>query len=67
MILKKKTYTIRQLQIMLRQAKTEGDIREIRKLFPTITAEDRVRRRRQLDDGIYDSNGTIIGEKHHED
>lgn len=42
-------------------------IDQIIALLPKPTQEDYVAAHRVLDDGIYDSNGNIIGEKHPED
>lgn len=59
-----KQYTIPQLRNMIRQAKTVEEIRKIRSLFPVLSPEERIEGHRRLDNGIYDAEGTLIGEKH---
>jgi hypothetical protein len=58
-----KQYTISQLRGMLRQAKTVEEIRELTALFPVLSDDERKEGHRRLDDGIYDSEGILIGEK----
>lgn len=58
------TYTIPMLRKMIRESKTPEERALIRKLMPIATAEERAAGHRRLDDGIYDSAGNLIGEKH---
>ena len=58
---------IEELRRMLRNASSIEEIKQIRTLFPKLSEEERERGHKRLDDGIYDENGRLIGEKHPDD
>lgn len=49
------------------QAKTRDEIEEILHLVLELTPEEKELGHLLLNDGIYDANGTLIGEKHPND
>lgn len=57
------TYTIPMLRDMVRASRSTAERDRIRELMPTITAEERAAGHRRLDDGIYNAEGNLIGEK----
>ncbi|MGN0414458.1 MAG: hypothetical protein ACI4FX_03075 [Agathobacter sp.] len=61
------TYSIPQLREMLRNASSLEELNAIQKLIPPLSKRQREEGRKRLDDGIYDSHGTLIGELHPED
>ena len=62
-----KQYTIEQLRDMLCKAKSVDEIKRIKSLFPHISEAEIEDAHRRLDDGIYNANGTLVGEKHPDD
>jgi hypothetical protein len=52
---------------MLRKATTIEEIKRIKKLIPKLSEQELAEGHKRLDDGIYDENGTLIGEKHPDD
>ena len=51
----------------VRNASSIEKIKQIRTLFPKLSEEERERGHKRLDDGIYDENGRLNGEKHPDD
>ena len=56
-----------QFRSMMRNASSIEEIRKIYAMVPKPSEEKRKRAHRILDDGIYDENGHLIGEKHPDD
>lgn len=65
-ILEKK-YSIEQLRKMIRSASSKDELDEIKKYMPRLTEKQISEGHKRLDDGIYDDEGTLIGEKHPND
>lgn len=51
----------------IRQAKTVEELNELKKYLPVLTPEQIEEAHKRFDDGIYDENGLLIGEKHPDD
>ncbi len=60
-------YTLEQLRKMIRNANSKEELRELAKYIPALTEQQREEGHKRLDDGIYDENGTLIGEKSPDD
>ena len=58
---------IHQLRELLSQARSAEEIRRLHSLIPVLTEEERELAHRNMDDGIYDANGALIGEQHPDD
>lgn len=63
---KKRGYNVYQLIAMCENASIE-EINAIRATLPKLTSEENAKARSYMDDGIYEANGTLIGEKHPND
>lgn len=60
-------FDILQLRGMLDRAGTIDEIRALNALVPDLNPEEKAMAHRNLDDGIYDANGILVGELHPDD
>lgn len=60
-------YTLEQLRKKIRNTHSKEELRELAKYIPTLTEQQREEGHKRLDDGIYDEDGTLIGEKSPDD
>ena len=58
---------IHQLRKLISQANSVDEIKALKSFIPELSFEEEIIAHRNLDDGIYDANGTLIGEKHPND
>lgn len=56
-----------EIRRMLNNASSIEEIKKIRDSLPKLSEEENKRAQKLLDDGIYDENGILIGEKHPDD
>ena len=56
-----------EIRSMLNNASSIEEIKKIRDSHPKLSEEENKRAQKLLDDGIYDENGILIGEKHPDD
>ncbi len=63
----KNTVDMHQFRSMVEKAKTIDDLEKINSIIPKLTPEQAAIAHKNLDDGIYDESGLLIGEKHPED
>ncbi len=61
-----KKYTVDELCNMIRQA-SPTELAQLKKLIPAATKEQIEDAHKRFDDGIYDEEGTLIGELHPDD
>lgn len=62
-----KTVDVYQIRNLLSKANSIDEIKDISSFFPELSNEEKMIAHDNLNDGIYDTNGTLIGEKHPED
>lgn len=61
------TDDIERFRSKLRQARTVEELDDLKQDFPVVSEEQKREAIRHLDDGIYDENGNLVGERHPED
>lgn len=64
---KKKKLQIRLLQKKIREAESLEELQRLEKEIPVLSREEKQAALKRMDDGIYNSEGVLLGERHPED
>lgn len=64
---KKKKLQIRLLQKKIREAESLEELQRLEKEIPVLSRKEKQAALKRMDDGIYNSEGVLLGERHPED